>query len=310
VPEFALGSVHVFQAPGTSELRADGPKGYSVLPDRDEGAPRLREPRDRDCLGFVEEAPLPLLDALQLAFLLSSNQWVLVTSSDPLLSRVEHCQPLGFIEAWPIHPRLASTPLRPRGVRPLVRTIDLAARRHRYAVTPMAAGEVSLDLGRLHTQAGEESVPLWLVGDRIVTGDAPPPKPQSGAAVRARWIAAPLMWRGMGPLFPRIRAAARRVAQTAWTTPVDRATRRPDDEPVGYLWATAAPGRRPVYQAAHPVTGDQLLTPWPLEASDMGYGEALLLGWTSTGGMSAAALEPRQVDVPWASRFGRRVRRW
>ncbi len=32
----------------------------------------------------------------------------------------------------------------------------------------------------------------------------------------------------------------------------------------------------------HPVTGDQIVTPWPLEAADMGYGPARSLGWAAT----------------------------
>jgi hypothetical protein len=51
------------------------------------------------------------------------------------------------------------------------------------------------------------------------------------------------------------------------------------------------------------------VTPWPLEASDMGYGPTRLLGWVSTAAPVSGSLEPRPVDVPWASRFGRKARR-
>jgi hypothetical protein len=41
--------------------------------------------------------------------------------------------------------------------------------------------------------------------------------------------------------------------------------------------------RRQIFAAVHPVTGDQLVTPWPLEAADMGYRDVTPLagscGW-------------------------------
>jgi hypothetical protein len=76
------------------------------------------------------------------------------------------------------------------------------------------------------------------------------------------------------------------------------------------LWLAhhPAPDRVPVYRAAHPQTGDVLLTRWPLEGADMGYGEAELLGYAAAWPGATGSLDPRRVDVPWASRFGRAVR--
>jgi hypothetical protein len=51
------------------------------------------------------------------------------------------------------------------------------------------------------------------------------------------------------------------------------------------------------------VTGDQLLTNSALEAADMGYGEAELLGYLN----GPASIEQRP-EVPWASRFGQVAR--
>ena len=81
---------------------------------------------------------------------------------------------------------------------------------------------------------------------------------------------------------------------------------RPEGEPAGYLWPEGDGGRgHELFEAVHPVTGDQLVTPWPLEAADMGYGPARSLGWAAT----VAPLSAQPVAVPWASRFGRSVRR-
>jgi hypothetical protein len=84
----------------------------------------------------------------------------------------------------------------------------------------------------------------------------------------------------------------------------------PDGPPAGYLWPEEGEGgRRALYAAVHPVTGDQLLTPWPLEAADMGYGEATFLGWVMSLAPVTGSLAARPVDVPWAARFGRTARR-
>jgi hypothetical protein len=82
------------------------------------------------------------------------------------------------------------------------------------------------------------------------------------------------------------------------------ASRPPD----GYMWPEPGMGRRAVYGAVHPVTHDQLLTPWPLEADDLGYVDCRLLGHVSIGYSLTGTFEPTVTDIPWASHFGRRVR--
>jgi hypothetical protein len=231
-------------------------------------------------------------------------------AEDPLLPFVEQRQTLGFLEAYPNHPRLSPTlPMRPYGLRPLLRTVDAAARRHRYGVDVPPAGIVSLELGALHIERRRDSVPVWLSEDRLVVdGELAPGNGAADLRTGARWAAAPLAWRGEGPLMPRARAAARRSVQL-----VRSATRASVDEvargaPAGYLWASDGPHRRALHVGIHPVTGDQLVTPWPREALDMGYQNVTRLGWASTVPFTSA-VEPRPVDVPWASRFGRAVRR-
>jgi len=309
VIEFDLGVIHRFQPPGTAELRAEGAEGFLVIPDRDDAAPRLTAPRHPDCLGFLEQAAFPLLDALERAFHPASGQWVLLGGpEDPLLPVVEQRQALGFLEAYPNHPRLSPTvPTRPYGLRPLHRTVDTAARRHRYGVGTAPPGSPSVALGALHAERRKDSVPLWLPEHQVTVGNGIAVSPRTRVRAGARWAAAPLAWRGEGPVLPRARAAARRSVDLVRGPTHGPGT--PDGAaPAGYLWSSAAPNRHELHLAIHPVTGDQLLTPWPLEASDMGYGPTTRLGWVATV-PSTEAHDPRAIDVPWASHFGRRARR-
>jgi hypothetical protein len=63
-------------------------------------------------------------------------------------------------------------------------------------------------------------------------------------------------------------------------------------------------GRLALFAGTHPVTGDQLLSTSPLEITDMGYGEPLLLGYLVARASTTGQLGVRTVPVPWASRFG------
>ena len=300
--EWDLGVVQRFQPPGTAELRRGGTQPYSVIADTDESAPRLREPQHPDYLGSVEEAPLPLLLGLETAFHPPSGEWVLVNGEgDPLLAEVTERHFLGYVEGYPNLPRMAPRGGYGYGVVPLLRTVDTGSRRHRYAVGQPAAGELSAELGALRTVHGPGLTPLSLADGRVVTGQ---PTPQADRKSTARWVVAPLTWRDSGGLQPRARAAARRALSAVLPQP-DRAA--PNGTLAGYLWSQDGPHRRPLYAAMHPITGDQLVTPWPLEAADLGYGQPELLGWVSTWSITGS-LAARPVSVPWASRFGRKVR--
>ena len=274
-----------------------------MLADEDEGAPLLRGPVPPGGLGFLEEAPLPGLIGLEAAWFPHTRQWVLLSGDDPMIHHIEQRRFLGFIEPVPRVPELAPVELRPYGLVPLVRAVDRGARGHRYGAGSAPAGELSLELGALHGEPLEGSVPLRLQGGRPVLDAA---APAADAKLRARWAVAPLTWRGTGPLQPRARAVARR-AVTALRPPTPPGATAP--AVAGYLWDGDGPNRRALYVAVHPITGDTLLTPWPLEAADLGYGPAQLLGYTSLQSSLTGSFAPREVDVPWASRFGRSVRR-
>jgi glycosyltransferase involved in cell wall biosynthesis len=308
--DFELGAIRHFQPPGTAELRSGGPEGYYVIPEGDEGSPQLREPRHPDCLGYLEQAPLPLLDALELAFHPTSGKMVLICGpDDPLTATVAERRFLGFIEPYPIRPRLLSPRPLPTGVRGLVRTVDTHAHRHRYGVGVIPEGELSLELGALHTDPRNGSIALYIQDGRVWSEWLPGEPPRSPLTA-ARWAASPLAWRDAGPTKPRARAAARRGAQ-GLTGTIRRRRRQhnPTGDPAGYLWPWGGPGRQPLYAALHPVTGDQLLTPWVWEAGDLNYGPPVLLGYIAELAPVTGSLERRQVDVPWGSRFGRQVRR-
>lgn len=309
VIEFELGTIHRFQPSGTAELRAEGARCYRTIPDADEGAPRLRFPRDERCLGFVEEAAFPLLDPLELGFHSGSGQWLLVSGeADPLFGSVTSRVTLGFIEAYPNHPRFPTIQARHYGHVSLTRAVDRSSRRHRYGVDGVPPGTLSLELGSLHTVPEPDSIVVRLIDGRVYAGSLPA-VPNARPAAIARWVAAPVRWRGVADFVPRVRASAGRLRDAARLT-----QRRPlvidpgRDESVGYLWASDGEARRAVFEASHPITGDQLLTAWPLEANDLGYGEIRLLGWVSTASTMTGGLAPRPVDIPWASRFARRVR--
>jgi glycosyltransferase involved in cell wall biosynthesis len=309
-PEWVLGSVHVNGPVGTAELRVGGETGFTVIPDEDGGAPRLREPRHPDSLGFIEQAPLALLDALQIAWFPPAQQWVLLTSTDPMQQHVEDRRWVGYVEAYPNHPELAPPTQHTYGLglTPLLRTVDRSTRRHRYGVGSTLAGELSMELGEMHTERQPDSVAVWLVDDRVLAEDLNPSAPRPDARTLLRYVASPMKWRKEATL--SVPESARGVLERAVDTlrPVIRSSSVPAEPPDGFLWRTEGDGRRAIYAARHPVTGDQLVTPWPTEAADMGYVDAQLLGylWTSTA--STGTRDRRHVDVPWASRFGRRVR--
>jgi hypothetical protein len=122
-------------------------------------------------------------------------------------------------------------------------------------------------------------------------------------------VAAPVAWRGVAPLDARARASAVRVLDVARSAAAKPRAHERSGPPTGYLSAQPEAQRAPIYSAVHAVTGDQLLTLTPLEAADMGYGPATLLGYALAVAPLTGRLGPKTVTVPWASRFGHNARR-
>jgi hypothetical protein len=78
--------------------------------------------------------------------------------------------------------------------------------------------------------------------------------------------------------------------------------------PDGYLFRDDGPSRLPLYAGVHPVTGDQLLTQYALEAQDMGYARIERLGYLLASWPVTGSADRTRPTVPWASRFGLEAR--
>jgi hypothetical protein len=190
----------------------------------------------------------------------------------------------------------------------LVRAVDPVANRHLYGIGSMPPGVPVEELGSLSTKPAADAVPAWLTREGYVISAAyrpPPARPTLRQA--ARWTLAPLSWRGFGPLQRRIRTTAWRLRRLAAGPALPASP--PEGEPIGYLHSDGGPGRRPLYSALHPVTGDQLLATSPQPARAMGYVELVLLGYLDpvaplTGRLGADGVPP----LPWASRWGTTAR--
>lgn len=301
--DFDLGTSHRFQPPGTAVLHGDAQRGYAITPD-DDGAPVLGHQVRDDALGAVEQAPFPLLVRLTAAYHPPTGSWTIVTDlpGDHLRGEVVDHRHLGYVEGFPNLPRHGPLAPSSHGLVALVRAVDRESRRHRYGVGALPEGTVDLELGALRREPSRG--PALVLHD---DGTSPGGRRTAGPRELLRWIAAPVGWRDTGPLAPRVRAAGRRGRD---------AVRSPDGSrvfaparTVGWFFPDAGAGRHPVYRATHPVTSDVLLTRWPLEAADLGYGEAELLGYAAARYGLTGSSEHRHTDVPWASRFGRRARR-
>jgi len=199
--------------------------------------------------------------------------------------------------------------------------LDPRARRHFYRVAVVEqASEESLvgELGSLHLTEELGSIPVWIDrAGRLTSGCYRPDAPSPRAAQLMRWAAAPVRWRGFGRVRGRARAVLRRSVDAA---AIGLASRHAGDGsrayatgategPVGYLYSTGGPRRHELLAAIHPVTGDQLLTFHPLEAADMGYSPAVSLGYVLTDMPPSGGFAPGRIAVPWATRFGLKVRR-
>jgi hypothetical protein len=304
--EFDLGVIQRFAPPGT--IRLINPNGsFQVLP---RGAPR--DARDRE-LGHLEEDPLPLFIGIERAVLPDGTETLVANSGrDPLRSQAQELQFLGMIESFPNEP-VSSPPHTTLLSGVLMRWYDAPARRHRYTTAmpgeqPSGPGRLSAELGRF-CPTDEPGTLALVVGEdgyvctaRYRPSPAAPDLPQL-----ARWSLAPLGWRGLGRRGARGRSAARRTASSARIAV--RRRRRParlqsEGHHLGFVYVASGPRRVELYSALHPVTGDQYLTHFPLEATDLGYGQVELLGYLAAAAPITGTLGGRQSGIAWASRFG------
>jgi len=297
--EFDLGSINGFPLPGTLPL-CESEGDYELA---DEG----RGGVGPSCLGYVEQAPLPLLDPLFAGTERTTGRRVLISGeADHLRHTIDDERFLGWIESFPAQPRLPPHVDLGWGLVPLVRAVDLGARRHRYGLGALPDGELAMELGALYAVPPRDAVPVWMSADGLLRSDSYVPRPaRPGATTLLRWTLAPASWRGFSTAGARARAVAgraRRLPRHAIRTPGGAAA--PEGEPAGYLSRTPRRDSDPLYSALHPVTGDQLLTREPQEALEMGYSQPVLLGELARVAALTGSLEPERIGVPWASRFG------
>jgi glycosyltransferase involved in cell wall biosynthesis/GT2 family glycosyltransferase len=297
--EYDLGCVRALSLAGTARLVELAQGGYATN-------------REGRSLGYVEEVAFPLLEPLYSARHLPTDEEILVCGdADPQMGEIEPIQVLGFIEPYPLNPRFMPHIEATRGLKGLTRSVDHAARRHRYAAGALAEGELVTELGALFETPLFEATPLWIVDGWAVTEEDGPRRRRPALPDAARWTLAPLRWRGFSQPSPRARAILRRGAGATLTMLRGPSVRNvdPNGEPAGWLLTERRIGTVPLYAAYHPVTGDQLLSTSPGEAPQMGYGQPKLLGHLRALTPLTRSTERRVVGVPWASRFGLEVHR-
>lgn len=300
VLEFDLGVVHRFALPGTKRLvEHDGT--FSLTEDQNEFDD------DRRGLGYVEQAPLPMLDVLEVRRMPSTGQHVLVAGpDDPLGEVAEPVATLGWIEPFPIRPHKATTHKGPWGVVPLRRYTDRSNWRHRYRSGGGAEEPDSVGLGSLLPEPSEALTPLRLRSDgRLETDLVAPSTPSTDPRTAARWVAAPLTWSGGRPPSWAGRATASRARRLIYSRTQGQAAE--GATVLGWLRRFPATGFSPLFSATHPVTGDQFVTRSEIEACDLGYRIDGTLGFIlDVGADRAMADQPK--EILWGSRFGRQRR--
>jgi hypothetical protein len=315
VLEFDLGAIQLFAPPGTVRL-VEGTAGIHTVP---RGSPRSGKETE---LGHLELAPLPLFQAVERATLPDGSETLVAGDHDMLRAEAIRLEFLGFIEAFPNLPTLPPDARRAlHGVVGLLRCIDRTARHHVYRVGSADGDELISELGALHLTAEPGSIAVSIDQDGLVfTEQYVEGVPSADIAPMLRWAVAPLAWTGFGHVRGRVRSVARRGLETVERVRLRQAggsslasseLRQRTGGPravVGYLHRAPGRGRKELFAATHPITGDQLLTHHPLEASDMGYGPALSLGYILEQAPVTGTLAVPRVTIPWASRFGLKVR--
>jgi glycosyltransferase involved in cell wall biosynthesis len=299
--EHFLGALRSTGVQGTTKIvRIDGT--YQAIPRDQWGA----TPPQATVIGYAEEAPLPGFDALALAVHRASGQHILVTlPDDPILEAVDVIGHLGFMDPFPLRPREIPVAERPLGLVGLVKSVDHAARRHRYAIGARPEGELISELGGLAESSLQGSIPTWIADGYVVTERYRPPMRKPGAVAAVRWSAEPVVWQGIASTSARLKAMARRSGESVLSRiRLGGETAGPSGEPSGWLLESARPGLVPLYASHHPVTGDQLLSRSLQDAAQMGYVDPQLLGFMSLAAPQTGDLGHRGSPVAWARRLG------
>lgn len=286
--EYDLGVLHRFAHPGTQRLIArdrDGGELPQYCRTRFEG-----EVADEYTgLGYVEEAPLPMLDVLELRSDSTSGENTLVAGvDDPLYDTTVPVAALGFIESYPIQPRDPPDRQVEWNLVSLFRSADHGRWRHRYSLeddgTP---GTVCL--GGLWGLAGGGFVPLYRDSKgQLISELIPQSLVRPSGRAQLIWAGAPLKWAGARPRMWAARATGGRIRAVMFEArrkSRDRVTARTAHEAdrpalLGYLRRGSSPGWSPLFSSRHPAINDQYITRSEVEATDMGYVVEGILGYT------------------------------
>jgi hypothetical protein len=304
--EFDLGQINRFGQLGTSLLLAredDDGSDRDYLRSTVDGAPA---PGYRS-LGYIEDAPFPMLNALELRRDRKTDTAILVSGiDDPLYEETDAGRVLGFIESYPIEPRHPPDARVDMVAGLLLRHADEGDWRHRYFLSDAGSLD-SVTLGSLWSRSGADFVALQRGADGWLTTELCGDSAAATQRVTAklRWSAAPLSWPEGGPAAWAARASASRMRSLIRHARLSRELTAPAQ--LGYLLRHSADGWSPIFSAVHPAIRDQYVTRSELEAGDMGYRIEGVLGYIldeqADRGQHAFAAE-----VKWASRFGQRRR--
>lgn len=298
--QHVLGAVRAFPFPGTTSLLISGGEDSFAF-----GEHVARD--DPSLLGFVEQAPLPLFNELQVGRHPGSGQQLLFAgASDPLAGTLADTRVIGYLEPYPIHPRLPPHVEVTYGLVGLVRTVDRDARRHRYGAGWVPRGVAAGELGAMFRDATGDCEPLWIDDQGwVLTRETAHRNGRPSLRSALRWTGAPLTWTSFSRPGPKLRASARRAYDSARMLAHTGATAASQpSEPTGYLLRSPTSRTVPLYAATHPVTGDQLLSNSPSEPSSLGYRDIALLGHLVAEAPVTGTLGAIRPATPWASRFG------
>lgn len=290
--EFDLGVVHVLAMPGTRRLIARSNR-FELTDDQGE----LRE--GWSCHGYIEQAPLPLLEPLELRRTPEGEEVLSGGGEDPLLALADAVCTLGWIEPFPIPPRGKVLHTGPwAGLSVLRREVELSSWRHRYRTGPADARSGGAVLGSLHRYPGRDLIALKRRADgRLISDLAQPGRASRDPRKIGAWVVAPLGWNGDGPpegshgiASARLRHLARRYG--------DRRRSGDEGEVIGWLRREETPGCSPLISSTHPITGDQYVTCSAEEAIGLGFLPDGILGYIldASAARSAGAARP----IPWA----------
>jgi glycosyltransferase involved in cell wall biosynthesis len=261
--ERVLGCTQIFAAPGMSRL-IHANHSFELV---DEQGPL---PDGSFDMGYVERQPLPLLEGLELRRVPETGQEILVAGpEDPLIYNSEQIAFLGWIEAYPILPRRQDIlHTGPWAVVFLRRQVDRNGWGHRYRADSPADQVDGVELGSLHRHDGPGAVALRLRSDgRLASELVNPGRASRDPRKIGRWVAEPLRAEDGGD---RAVGAGSRLRHLA-SNFRGRRLATEEGEVLGYLRRQNMPGCSILYSTIHPVTGDQLVTRFPSEATDAGY---------------------------------------